>query len=391
MSPTICLLSSEHPPLDKRVFQKEGRSLASAGFRVVHLCPDDGQGSRIEDGVEIVTYPRRRGKLRRLAGLVDLGRRARRVGADAFHCNEPDSWVVGVVLKLISGKVVVFDCHEHYPGQVVRWLPAGTRALGAHATKYVLQLLGLATDLIVLAKYSVADDFSWSRRKQLVVLNTTPIAALPTALPEVDRDRDGTFRFVHIGVIRRERGSEQLLEAIGRLADRGRRDFRVIIVGEFKDGSEGAFFARADEMGVRDLIEFHRWMPFDEAFELVRRSHAGFILFQKGLENNVRAMPHKMFDYMLAGIPVIGPDFATDVVGVIRDTNAGVLLDTSDAEALASAMERFIDDRAYGEALGQNGRRAVLERYNWEADAAKLVSAYRSILAVKGVDDGAVR
>lgn len=354
--------------------------MAAAGFRVIHLCPDDGKGARTEGGVEIVTYPRRRGKVRRLAGLVDLGRRANRLDADAYHCNEPDSWVIGVLLSIVSKKAVVFDCHEHYPGQVVRWLPAGTRRLGAGTTKYILQLLGLATDLIVLAKYSVADDFSWSKRKQLVILNTTPVSSLreraATGVPSV---HDDNFRFVHIGVIRRERGSEQLLDAVELLASRGRRDFKIVIVGEFKDGSEDSFFSRAENLGVRDLIDFHRWMPFDEAFELVCQSNAGLILFQKGLENNVRAMPHKMFDYMLAGIPVIGPSFAIDVVGVIQETKAGLLIDTSDAAALATAMEQLIDDRSFAKELGTNGRRAVLERYNWECDASKLVDAYRSL------------
>ena len=142
-----------------------------------------------------------------------------------------------------------------------------------------MQLLALFTHHIILAKYSIEDDFSWTpRRRRLVVLNTTPLSALreqrdrESPVPDVE---NGLFCFVHIGVIRRERGSEQLLEGIRELAAWRRGDFRVKIIGEFKDGSQDDFFRKAERYGIRELIEFHPWIPFPEAFALVCRSHAG--------------------------------------------------------------------------------------------------------------------
>ena len=292
-----------------------------------------------------------------------------------FRSNEPDSWVVGIALKLFTRRPVVFDCHEHYPGQVARWLPRVFRTPGVWLTRILLQVLGKLTNAIVLAKYSVADDFSWSRERQLVVLNTTPLCSLPESGHTINAS-SSPFTFVHIGVIRRERGSEQLLAAMAELKRRGVTDYRVTIVGEFKDGSEQAFCEAATCLGIRDRLELHRWLPFDEAFALVRRSHAGLILFQKTLSNNVRGMPHKMFDYMLAGLPVIAPDFAPDIVGVLEPAKAGLLVDTADPRALADAMQSLIKDRTQAQAIGERGRRAVFERYHWEYDAATLIAAY---------------
>ena len=42
------------------------------------------------------------------------------------------------------------------------------------------------------------------------------------------------------------------------------------------------------------------------------------LLFQAGEVNHRLALPHKLFDAMLAGLPVIAPDFATEVVAVVR-------------------------------------------------------------------------
>jgi len=387
---TICFLSTEHPPYDKRVFAKEAVSLAGAGFRTIHLCPGEESERKTVRGVEIVTYPRPRGKLGRLFSLPRLYRIARQVGADAYHCNEPDSWLVGVWLRLIHGKIVIFDCHEHYPGQVVRWLPPPLRRLGSFLCRYYLQALGLFSDLVVLAKYSVAADFSWSRRRQLLVLNTTPIAALEgrkagltSTPPSVGGDKD-SFRFIHLGVIRRERGSEQLLAALEQLAGWGYRSHKVIIVGTFRDGSEQDFFRQAEIKGVRDRIEFHPWMPFEEAFDLVRSCQAGLVLFQKDVLNNVYGMPHKMFDYMLAGLPVIAPDFAPDIVRVLGESGAGILIDTSDPKLLAQAMRDLMDDPLRAAEIGKRGQKAVFERYHWEHDASNLIAAYRRLLAGRG-------
>ena len=378
--PSICFLSAEHPPLDKRVFQKEARSLAAAGYTVTHLCPDDGEGNRWVDGVHIVTYTRtRRGKLGRFLALVPLYRRAAAIDASAYHCNEPDSWVVGLALRAFRRRPVVFDCHEYYPAEVARWLPPPLKAAGSLVTIGVLQVLGLFTNLIVLAKYSVAEDFSLSRGKLLTVLNTTPIAELERPESGMTRPHGGPFQFVHIGVIRRERGSEELLHALSELSRRGHRP-HVVIVGEFKDGSEADFFVKAERLGVRSAIEFHAWLPFYEAFSYVRASDAGLILFQRVLEGNIRGMPHKMFDYMLAGLPVIGPDFAPDIVAVLAESKAGLLIDTGDPVALADAMERLMTEPELTRRLGEAGRLAVQERYNWEADAAKLVAGYARLI-----------
>jgi glycosyltransferase involved in cell wall biosynthesis len=387
-TPSICFVSSEHPPYDKRVYEGEARSLAAAGYRVFHLCPDKSPADRPAGEVQIVQYPHRRGKWRRLLGLPDLYKRARRLDADAYHCNEPDSWLVGVALRLLAGRLVVFDCHEYYAGQVMRWLPFGTRHLGAWAIRVYLQIMALATHLIVLAKYSVADDFSLSRDRTLVILNTSPLKVLDSrasdTAPAPPPDPAGEFRFVHTGVISRERGSDQLLDALGILAGQGLQHVRLVIVGEFTDGSQQDFFGRAETMGLRERIEFHRWMPYEQAFALVQRSHAGLVLFQSSVLNNVAGMPHKMFDYMLAGIPVIAPEFAPDIVRVIEDAQCGLLIDTADAVVLARAMRALIDDKSLRETLGRRGQEAVRRTYNWEADARKLAEAYRQLFAQHG-------
>ena len=95
-----------------------------------------------------------------------------------------------------------------------------------------------------------------------------------------------------------------------------------------------------------------------------------------------------MFDYMLAGLPVIAPDFAPEIAFILRESGAGVLLDTGDVDALSSAMQKLIEDPAAAAEIGRRGQQAVYDRYNWEADADKLVAAYEREFERRGEGRG---
>ncbi|QTD50091.1 glycosyltransferase family 4 protein [Sulfidibacter corallicola] len=398
----ICMLSAAHPATDKRIFDKEARSLSEAGYAVTHLCRGEAEGVEERDGIAIHTYRRQKGKWRRLWFLPRLRKLARGLDADVYHCNEPDSWLVGLSLTLFSSKRVVFDCHEHYAGQVKRWLPRGARTLGAFLYRLYQGLLAQFTDAVILAKFSLARDFAFSARRCHLVLNTTSLRYLPAVrhagAPEPARFRDSPFVFVHLGVMRRERGSRVLLEAMRHLADlcetetaavddgeggqRAMAPFRVRLIGRIADEPLEAFLAEAQRKGVADLLEVHEWLPFEQAFQWVRTAHCGLILFQshlgrRKLENNILGMPHKMFDYMLAGLPFIAPRFSPDVRRVARDSEAGLLLDTNDARAVARGMKRLMDDAELCARMGFAGQEAVFARYHWEHDAKVLLRLYR--------------
>ncbi len=369
----ICFVSSLHPPRDKRVFKKEAVSLAASGYEVFHLCPGEPDEAGWNDGVTIVTFAAPRGRMARLRSLPRLFGVARRLAADAYHCNELDSWLVGVLLRLVTRRKVIFDCHEHYPSHMTYRLRPGFRRVAKALLRFYMGALGLATHKVIIPS-PLGGDLSFSRGRHLEILNAPWVAdSGPSPDPAGERP---VCRFVHLGVMRRERGSDQLLAAMRELRRRDRADYRVVIVGKFGDGREAEFRARAEEYGVADRLELHPWMPVDRALAIVRRCQVGLIVYQPTLHNNVVSLPHKLFDYMNAGLAVIAPEFCLDIAAVLREADAGVVTDTRDAVRVADLMERLMDRPGRAAELGANGRRAVVQKYNWESEARKLVAMY---------------
>ena len=373
----ICFLSSMHGPHDKRVFHKEAVSLASAGFSVSHLCVGSVEEASMEKGVLIKKYHGPSGILGRLGHLRRLYRLAKSEDADVYHCNEVDSWAVGVALRLIRGKRCVFDVHEHYPSTFAesrfpRWL----RPIIAAAVRLAFRLLTPFTDRIVLAKRSVAEDFCIDEHKKVFVLNYTPLAGLNLAEQCPKPVAHEVITLVHSGLFGKLRGWPQILDAVAAMQH---QNVRLEVIGSISDGSRGEFERRVSELELSERVRFYEWLPFDEAFAHLLRAHIGLIAFQPGILNHLYAMPHKLFDYMAAGLAVVLPNFSVEIVPIVQGSGCGVLVNPADPLDIATKLDELIDSPRTMREMGARGQQAVRRRYNWEAEAEKLIAMYNSM------------
>lgn len=380
-APLVVMLSAAHPPDDVRVVRKEGAALAAAGWRVMHLCPappDHPEEVAPEEvaGVAIRAAPRRRGRAGRILGLPALARHAAATGAAVLHGSEPDAWIAALLAARRTGARVVLDVHEHYPSRLDPALPAPLRPLARGLLRALCRACGRRADAVVVAKDGLAADFAAPGRT-IAVRNYAPALAVTPR-----RHGPGPVTLVHSGAIGRGRGWPQMLAALA-LAPPGTR---LRLIGRFTDGSEPAFLAEAAARGLAARIERIPWLPQEDALARVAEADIGLVLFQRGEANHALALPHKLFDAMLAGLPVIVPAFATEVAAVVAEAGCGEAVDTGDPAAIAASIARLADpDRRA--ALGAAGRRAALGRFGWAGEGARLVALYRRLAPLPGVPD----
>lgn len=374
----ICFLSSMHPPRDKRVFEKEAVSLANAGFKITHLCPGSSKESGIEKGVTIKTYTPPSGIKGRLKQLVLLYRMAKAEDADVYHCNEVDSWFIGVLLKIFHSKQCVFDVHEHYPSTFAQSrFPRWIQPLIAGIIRLSFRILTPFTDRVVLAKRSVSNDFNIAENKKVLVQNYTPLAGLNFASDrQIFKGAKDMYTLVHLGLFSKPRGWPQILNA---MAVMKHQNLKLLVIGDINDGSRSEFEQRVKDLGLDTRVKIMDWMPFDQAFQHLLNAEIGIIGFQPGILNNVYAMPHKMFDYMAAGLAVVLPNFAVEVAPVISESGCGVLIDSADPCDIAAKLDSMLDNPESIFSMGENGKEAVASDYNWENEADKLIAMYHSL------------
>jgi glycosyltransferase involved in cell wall biosynthesis len=373
----ILMLSAAHPPDDIRVVRKEAAALAEAGWPVCHLAPGPADAPARVAGVAIETYRRPPGWRGRLLNLPRLARRAAASGARILHASEPDAWLAAIWAARRSGARVVLDVHEHYPSRLDSRLPRPLRPLARAALRLGCRLAARAADAVVVAKDGLAEDFAAPRRTIAVRNYALPVALAPR------EHRPGPLTLVHAGAMTRSRGWPQLLAALALLP----ADTRLRLIGRFTDGTEAAFLAEASRLGLAPRIECLGWRPHAEALALMAEADIALVLFQPGETNHQLALPHKLFDAMLAGLPVIAPSFATEVAAILRESGCGRLVETADPLAIASAVRDLACPERRAR-LGAAGRLAATTRYAWPPEAARLVTLYRE-LARPSVDSQA--
>ena len=370
MSGLMLMLSAAHPPEDVRIVVKQGAALAEAGFHVRHLASGAAPNTHLH-GVEIVSHgPAPRGWRARLRAIPRLARLAAAARPAVIHAHEPDSWVAALIAGRWVGARVVLDVHEHYPSRLDARLPAMLRPLARLGLGAFCRLAALAADRVVVAKEGLDDAFGGPTRCVKVRNYATPAPITPRA------HAPGPLRLVHLGALGRSRGAFAMLLTLSRLPPTA----ELVLAGRFTDGSEADFLAAAAELGLARRVTSLPWMPREAALGIAAGCDIGLVLFQPGVENHRLALPHKLFDCMLAGLPVIVPDFAEEVAAVVREAGCGLAVNTADPAAIAAAVQTIADPELRN-ALGARGRQAALTRFGWDGEAARLVGLYRGLMA----------
>lgn len=365
-----------HPAFDKRVFDKEAISLSLAGHDISHLCPGTADQAGVHQGVDICVYDAPKGIVGRLKQLKNLYKKAVNIDADAYHCNEVDSWFIGVLLKIFHRKKCIFDVHEDYPSTFAESrFPGFIQPIIKVLVRLVFLLLIPFTDRIVLAKKTISGDFPFTKHKQVLVRNFTPLKGAEVSF-NIDKFDSDEFTIVHLGLFNKKRGWPQTLDALQLMRN---KNVKLIVIGTFDDGTESEFVSRASELGLSSRIEIHSWLPFEKAFEYLLNSHIGLVAFQPRIKNHIRAMPHKMFDYMAAANVVVCPDFAIEVAPFVKDSDSGILVDSSSPTSIAQAFDSVIDEPSRSKEMALNGRNAVQNYYNWEKESVELIKMYDNL------------
>ena len=199
---------------------------------------------------------------------------------------------------------------------------------------------------------------------------TSSIAVIPNGLDLnafAERRPTGSIRnIITVANLRREKSHETLLAAAAVLV-RTYPGLRFQIVGDGPRRRELEELSRA--RGLDAHVEFlgHR-----EDIPTLLAAADAFVL-----PSRTEAFPNGAIEAMAAGLPVVASD-----VGGLRDLIAkgrtGVLVPPGDPDALARALQSFIDNPAGAEAIGRAGRAEVHQRYAFDRMIASFEDLYLS-------------
>lgn len=359
-------LTSVHSAFDTRIFHKECKTLASAGREVVLIAPHDRE--EVVGGTRIRPVRPPRSRWQRLRDTVPrVYRAALQEDADIYHFHDPELIPVGRLLKR-HGKPVIYDVHEDYETSIrqKRYLPRWSRAL-LSTIWGTFELASTRPFDIVLAERYYRQRFP----RGTVVLNYPSLQTLPDppdeALPPP--------RLLYTGTLSEDRGA--LLHARLVTLVPG---VEVHVVGRCADRLKERMAAAAGHESERLHLDVSEaGVPYSEiAGCYAERWLAGLALFPP-TPHYVQKELTKFFEYMGAGIPILCSDFPV-WRELVEGTGCGLCVDPENPAAIAEAVTWLRDHPAEARAMGRRGRQAVVEQYNWDTQARKLLAFYDALL-----------
>jgi len=142
---------------------------------------------------------------------------------------------------------------------------------------------------------------------------------------------------------------QTLVRAVAAIAAR-RDDIKLFFMGTRHPNPQvapmravPATIALARELGVLDThVFFNDWVPYSERRRYLEGADLGCSTHREHLETRL-SFRTRMLDYLWAGLPIVCTD--GDVfASLVADRRLGLVVPPGDVEALASAIERLIDD-----------------------------------------------
>jgi glycosyltransferase involved in cell wall biosynthesis len=361
----VCHLTSVHRADDIRIFVKECVSLAAAGFDTHLVAP--AEKNYTEKGVHVHGISKAGGRrISRMWKTVNaVYQKAIEINADIYHLHDPELLRIALKLKR-KGKKVIYDAHEDVPKQILakHWIPGPFRNFFARIFRHYENQKVSRLSGVITSTPGIRD------RLLKVNKNCTDINNYPL-LSEFQEASQNTVRngICYIGGITEKRGIMQLLNILSK-----EKNITLELAGAF---SPAGLEVKVTSHPNWRWVTYHGLVNRKQICEILSRCKVGMVTLLP-TPNHLESQPIKMFEYMAAGLPVIASDFPF-WKQIVEKKVCGICVNPFDEKAIQKAVIYLLNHPEEAQKMGENGRNAVLNEYNWEAESKKLVAFYQSI------------
>jgi glycosyltransferase involved in cell wall biosynthesis len=295
-----------------------------------------------------------------VAGSVQWARRHR---PELIHYNDWNTLFIGPLARIEHR--AIYDMHELFQDLDYLNFPRPINQLIAAIDREGLR----RAEAVICVSPPIQEELSALTRKPVYVVRNVPTARVADGLgvPEVAAHmRDGRKHLVFLGALRQEKGALHMLELLSRLPP----EFVLDCLSGV--GARHSFFTeRAAALGVTSRVRIFEYVPAAELYATIGHAFAGISLFVPSSRIYDYALPNKLFEYFLAGLPVVTSG-ARAQAELVTENNLGLVVDLANPEASARRLATWtppVVDRIRVEALG----------LTWEHEERVLERVYREL------------
>ncbi len=365
----VCHITSVHRWDDSRIFHKECCSVAAAGYDTTLLVANG-----IDDcvnGVKIVNVPiENKGRLQRIAFAgKQILKKALELKADIYHLHDPELLRIAVKLKKQTGAKVVYDSHEDLPKQILdkAWIPSYLRkSISTLANRFEMKITS-KIDGVISVTEAICDRFMLVNKNVAFVANYPKLDEI-SLLSSDEKVLKVENSICYVGGLFPKRGIKELVIALNKT------NATLFLAGTFSDKE---FEEEVKSIDGWKQVKFLGYLDREGIIKVLQKAQIGMVTLHP-TQSYQESLPIKMFEYMLAKLPVISSDFEF-WKPLLEGNHCGMMVDPLDTDAIAEKINFLLSKPELREKFGENGYQAVISKYSWDSQAEKLLELYKSI------------
>ena len=156
-----------------------------------------------------------------------------------------------------------------------------------------------------------------------------------------------------------------------------RAKVKLILAGKFHSES---FEKEIKQVEEADALDYRGFVDRGGVLSIYKESSVGLCtLLNRGQYLKSHNLPTKAYEYMSMGLPVIISDSAY-TRELLKKYPFGVAVDPEDIDEISKAIIKLKHNPELSREMGRNGRRAVLQEFNWGIEEKKLLELYNKLI-----------
>jgi glycosyltransferase involved in cell wall biosynthesis len=292
---------------------------------------------------------------------------------DILHSNDLDTLPANYLASLIRRKILVYDSHEYF----TEVAELKDRNLVRKTWEAIEKIIFPRLDHIITVSGSIAGEYMKKYGKRPEIIRNFP--ETPVLMRDCSRSDfgipSGKKLIILQGTgINRDRGAEEAVESMEFVKN------AILLIAGTGDVIP-QLREQVHNSGLNDRVIFIPPMPYRELMCLTGLCDAGLSLDRDTNLNHRFSLPNKLFDYIMAGIPVVASPLP-EISDIVEKYGIGmIVMDHSPAE-IARAINSILDEE-HKSNRSENLKKAASE-LNWEKEKHKLIDIYNEFGAVSG-------
>ncbi|MCJ0918462.1 glycosyltransferase [Mammaliicoccus sciuri] len=292
--------------------------------------------------------------------------------ADIYHANDLNTLPQAIVCSKLrlKPKPLIYDSHEVQSDRT-GYNPKTIKRIESFMLKFVDQMI---VENHTRAKYN-EDIYGFYPKTLYNYSEKYNIEEKPqiNLHKKIGINEDEKI-LLYQGGLQQGRGLELLIEAMDEI-----EEGHLLFIGGGK--LTQSLKEQAEASKQADRIHFLDKVPFQELPSYTREAYLGFQVLQNICFNHYSASSNKLFEYMMAHVPVISCDFP-EIKKVVEETNTGLVVDSHNATEIANAVNQLVKDTSLRNQLSENTKQAK-EIYNWNNEKSKLLEVYNQFVPIE--------